>query len=202
MLMLVLMVAAAAAADSCGDADVSLPRVSFRFQDRKKVGWLFAGGYSPANDIRRENTLVFTRRRWLPICSPQRWVCFPLCIYVWSIMSNRQSSFESYVVDTKWYCDTRHRDADGTEDDGKQFWVKLQQHFRCWLNQFLLILPSVTFHHVNPVEESFQNKKHLKSLKSLASRKWNSALPNIKGISPVTWSFFKNYFRSSSTVHG
>lgn len=44
------------------DADVSLPRVSFRCQDRKKVGWLFTGRDAPANDIRRENPLAFTHR--------------------------------------------------------------------------------------------------------------------------------------------
>lgn len=80
----------------------------------------FARGCPLANDIRTENTLVFTRRRWLPICSPQHCVCFPLCIYVWSIMSNRQCMFWILRGWTKWYCDTRHRDADETEDDEKQ----------------------------------------------------------------------------------
>lgn len=44
------------------DADVSLPLVFYRCQDRKKVGWLFTGRDTPANDIRRESPLVFAHR--------------------------------------------------------------------------------------------------------------------------------------------
>lgn len=58
MLMLLSMVTAA---DRCGYTDVSLPRASFRCQDRKKVGCVFSGRCTPAKDIRRESMLVFTR---------------------------------------------------------------------------------------------------------------------------------------------
>lgn len=72
MMMLALMMVAAA--DSCGgDADVSLPRVSFRCQDRKR----WADFSAPAYDIRSENISFFTHRlrcmfsdHWLPLRWP------------------------------------------------------------------------------------------------------------------------------------
>lgn len=53
MTMLVPMVVTAA--DGCGDADVLLPRASFRCQDRKRWADFFAGRRTPAYDIRSEN---------------------------------------------------------------------------------------------------------------------------------------------------
>lgn len=58
MMMLVLMMVTAA--DGCGDADVSLPRVSFGLPGQERVGWLLIGGCTPANDIRSENIRVYS----------------------------------------------------------------------------------------------------------------------------------------------
>lgn len=58
MMMLVLMMVTAA--DGCGGADVSLPRVSFGLPGQERVGWLFTGGCTPANDIRSENISVYS----------------------------------------------------------------------------------------------------------------------------------------------